>query len=142
MKKKTRVNFSRVKLLVEGKIGHFSLTKFYIPQVGQKALIFPLKSYFKNRKLINCQVNWFIKINVNGEVFFFFFTTTVSVTDQFWLISRRKFPFFNYPSLPNSTQPDYGITNLIVFLRFPIFGFYSGEKITDNNFWSELILVR
>ena len=86
---------------------------------------------------MNGQVNWFIKININVEVFFFF-TTTVSVPDQFWLISRRKFPFFNYPSLPNATQPYYRI---IFFLRFPLFGFYLGEKITDKNFWSELILV-
>ena len=38
---------------------------------------------FKNRKLINSQVNWFIRINVNVEVFSFFSTTAVSVTDQF-----------------------------------------------------------
>ena len=49
---------------------------------------------FKNRKLINSQVNWFIRINVNVEVFSFFSTTAVSVTDQFWLISCRKFLFF------------------------------------------------
>ena len=52
-----------------------------------------------------------------------------------------KFPFFNYPSLPNAVPPDYGIINLIILLRFPLFGFYSGEKITDKNFWSVLILV-
>ena len=57
------------------------------------------------------------------------------------MISRRKFPFYNYPSLLNATQPDYDIINLIIFLRFPLFGFYSGEKITDENFWSVLILV-
>ena len=45
-----------------------------------------------------------------------------------------KFPFFNFPSLPNAAQPDYGITNLIIFLRTPLFGFHSGEKITDKNF--------
>ena len=100
---------------------------------------------FKNRNLINGQVNWFIKINVNVEVFFIFITT-VGVTDQFWLISRVTDWFWlisfdelqlPYPSLPNATQPDYGIINLIyVFLRFPLFGFYSGENI-----YSFLILV-
>ena len=54
------------------------------------------------------------KINVNVEVLLLF-TTTVSVAEQIWLISRRKFPFFNYSSLSNATQPDYGITNLIIF---------------------------
>ena len=49
-----------------------------------------------------------------------------------------KFPFFNYPSLTNAAQSDYGIT---IFLRFPLFGFYSGERITDKNFWLVLILV-
>ena len=34
----------------------------------------------------------------------------------------------NYPSLPNATQPDYGIIDLVTFLRFPLFGFYSEEK--------------
>ena len=68
--------------------------KVYTPQLSQKALFIPLKFDFKNRKLINLQVNRFIKINVNVEVFFFL-STTVSVTNQFWLISRRKFPFFN-----------------------------------------------
>ena len=58
-----------------------------------------------------------------------------------WLISHREFPFFNYPSLPNATQPDYSIIDLIIFLRFPLYGFYSGEKITDKNFWSVLILT-
>ena len=53
-----------------------------------------------------------------------------------------KFTFFNYPSLPNATQPDYVIINLIyLFKRFLLFGFCSGEKITDKNFWSVLILV-
>ena len=45
-----------------------------------------------------------------------------------------KFLFFNYASLPNATQPDYGIINLIISLIFPLFGFYSGEEITDKNF--------
>ena len=58
------------------------MTKFYISQVSQKALFITLKFYFKKRKLINGQVNWFIKINLNVKVFFFF-TTTVSVTDKF-----------------------------------------------------------
>ena len=65
------------------KIGHFSLTKFYTSQVIQKALSIPLKFYFQNRKLINGQVNWFIKINVSVEALFFFFTATVSLTDRF-----------------------------------------------------------
>ena len=76
------------------KFGHFSLTKFYVSQVSQKALFIPLKFYFENRKLINGQVNWFIKTNVSVEVFLFFFTTTVSVTDQFWLISGRVTDWF------------------------------------------------
>ena len=85
-KKKTELNLNK-------------LTKFYTSQVNQKALFIPLK--------------------FSIELFFFFFTTIVSVNDHFWLInrrfgiSRRKFPFFNYPSLPNVTQPDYGIMNLI-----------------------------
>ena len=58
------------------------MTKFYISQVSQKALSITLKFYFKKRKLINGQVTWFIKINLNVKVFFFF-TTTVSVTDKF-----------------------------------------------------------
>ena len=53
------------------------------------------------------------------------------------------FPSFNYPSLPNATKPDYGITNLIIFLKISVicFFFYSGEKKTDKNFWSVLVLV-
>ena len=47
----------------------------------------------------------------------------------------------NYPSLPNATQPDYGIVDLVTFLRFPLFGFLFRRKITDKKFWSELILV-
>ena len=89
------------------KIGHFSLTKFYISQVIQKALSIPLKFYFQNRKLINGQVNWFIKINVSVEALFFFFTATVSLTDRFWLINRRfdwsaavDFPFLTTLSYP------------------------------------------
>ena len=58
--------------------------------------------------------------------------------DSFFSLFR--FPFFNYLSLTNPTQPDYGIINLIIFLRFPLFGFYSGEKKTDKNFRSVLIL--
>ena len=138
--KKTGVNFSRIKLLVGKKIsdlwkiGHFSLTKFYTSQVSQKALFIPLKFYFKNRKLINGQVNWFIKINVNVEVFFF--TTTVSVTDQFWLISHRKFPFFNYTSLPNATEPDFSIINLIIFFKISVIWFLIRRK---NN-WEKLLV--
>ena len=99
---KTGVNFSRVKLLALKriyhlcKVDHFSLTTFYTLQISQKALCISLKFYFKNRKLINGHVNWFIKINVNVEVFFLFFTTTVSVTNQFWLISHR----FDWTNLP------------------------------------------
>ena len=59
---------------------------------------------------------------------------------QSFLIFRS--PFFNYLSITKPTQPDYAIINLIFFLRFPSFGFYSGEQITDKNFWSVLILVR
>ena len=53
------------------------------------------------------------------------------------------FPFLTtFPEhLTNPTQPDCGIINLIIFLRFPLFGFYSGEKITNQNFQSVLILV-
>ena len=92
--KKIGINFGRVKLLVGEKNysllknGQFSRTNFYTSQVSQKAFIIPLKFYFKNRKLFNDQVNWFIKINVNVKNFSFF-TTAVSVTDQFWLIIRR-----------------------------------------------------
>ena len=50
---------------------------------------------------------------------------------HFYFLS--KFLFFNYPSLPNAAQPDYGIINLMIFLRFSLFGFYSGEKINDKN---------
>ena len=70
------------------------MTKFYTTHESQKALFIPLKFCFKNRKLINGPVNWFIKITVKVEVFFFFFTTTVSVTDQFWLISRGVTDWF------------------------------------------------
>ena len=59
------------------------MTKFYTSLLSRKVLSIPLKFYFKNGKFINGQVNWFIKINVSVEVFF---TATVSVTDQFWLI--------------------------------------------------------
>ena len=108
-------------------MGHFSLTKFYTSRVSQKALFIPLKLFFKNRKLINGQVNWIIKINLNVEVFFFF-NTTFSVTDQFWLISRSKFPFFNYPSIPKATQPDYRIINLIIFKDFRYLVFIQEKK--------------
>ena len=47
------------------------MTKFYTSKVSQKILFIPLNFYFKNRKLINGQFNWFIKFNVNVEVFFF-----------------------------------------------------------------------
>ena len=64
-----------------------------------------------------------------------FFLQTYEATT--WLFFFFLVSFFNYPSLPNATQPDYGIINLIyVFLRFPLFGFYSGENI-----YSFLILV-
>ena len=119
--KKTGVNFSWVKLLLGEKKTSKSLVTFHwlnVTQVSQKALFITLKFYFENRRLINGQVNWLIQINVNVEVFFF--TTTVSVTDQLWLITRPKFPFFNYPSLPNATQPDYGIINLIIFLKISV----------------------
>ena len=81
--KKVEAHFSGEKLLVGEKITSEKLvTKFYTSPVSQKSLFIFLKLYFKNRKLINGQVNWFIKINFNVEVFFFF-TTAVSVTDQF-----------------------------------------------------------
>ena len=89
--KKAGVNFSRAKLLVGKKINHFSLTNFYASQASQKYLFIPL--HFKNKKLINGQVNWFIKINFNVGLFFFF-TTTFSVTDQFWLTSCRVTDWF------------------------------------------------
>ena len=44
-------------------------------------------------KWVNCHVNWFIKINVKVEVFFFL-NTTISVIDQFWLISRHVTDWF------------------------------------------------
>ena len=40
-----------------------------------------------------------------------------------------------------SSKKNYGIINLIFFLRFSLPGFDSGEKIIDKNFWSVLILV-
>ena len=114
------------------KNGHFSPIKFYQSQLSQKALFISLKFYFKNRKLINGLINWFIKIYVNMEVFFLFTTTTVSVTDQFFLISRRKFPFFSYFSLTNATQPDYGMINLIILFNISVISIQ--EKITAKNF--------
>ena len=100
---KSGLNFSRGKRQPPQNIGHFSLIKFYTSQVSQKAFIIPCKFCFKNRKLINSQVNWFIKINVNAQVFSIFFTTTVSVIDQIWLI--------------NAAQPYYGMINLITFFK-------------------------
>ena len=47
-----------------------------------------------------------------------------------YLFFLLSFVFFNYPSLPNATQPDqsdYGIINHI-FLRFRLFGFYQEKK--------------
>ena len=35
-----------------------------------------------------------------------------------------KFPSFNHPSLPNATEPDYGITNLIIFLKISVICFF------------------
>ena len=47
-----------------------------------------------------------------------------------------KFLSFNCPALPNATQPDCSITNLtFCFFWFPLFGFYSGEKLIDKNFF-------
>ena len=43
--------------------------------------------------------------------------------------------------IPYREKKNYGIINLIFFLRFSLPGFYSGEKIIDKNFWSVLILV-
>ena len=68
----------------------------------------------------------------------FFFTTTVSVTDQLWLISRRRCPFFNYPSLPNATQPGYGIINLIFFFKISVIWFLFRRK---NNWCKFLVGV-
>ena len=55
---------------------------------------------------MNYQVNWFIKINVNAGVFFFFFNTTVSVIDQFWLISRRVIDWFWLISFNGNRRDD------------------------------------
>ena len=43
-----------------------------------------------------------------------------------------KFPFFNYPSLPNAAQPYYGIINLITFLKVSIILFLFRRKKTDK----------
>ena len=85
-----------------------------------------MKFYFKHRKLINSQVNRFIKINVDVEVFLF--TTSVSVTNQFWLISHRKFSFLNYPSLTKATQPDYGVIKLIIVFKISVSWFLFRRK--------------
>ena len=77
-----------------------------------------------------------MKINVSVEVFFF--TATVGVTDNFNWWAAVTFSFLT--TIPYPT-PLTDIINLIIFLTFPLFGFYSGEKVTDKNFWSELILV-
>ena len=55
---------------------------------------------------MNGQINWFIKINIHVEVFFFF-NATVCVTDQFWLISRRFnwSAFVNFPFLTTLPYP-------------------------------------
>ena len=52
-----------------------------------------------NFSRINNKVSWFIKINVNVDVFF---TNTVSVTDQFWLISRCVTDWFCLISFSDS----------------------------------------
>ena len=186
----------------------WSISKFDTSQVSRKTLFIPSKFYFKNRKLMNGQVNLLLKINVNVEVFFFT-TTFVSATDQFWLIndrvsdwfclisfndncsfffitaflvvnskiwlkkirqrygrqSRERFQgslivkhvflktfeatiwliflfFLSFPSLPNVAQPDHGIINLIIFLRYLLFGFYSREKIADKNLLFVIIWVK
>ena len=39
-----------------------------------------------------------------------------------------KFPSFNYPSLPNATEPDYGIKNLIIFLKISVICFFFTQE--------------
>ena len=129
------------------KIGHFSLNKFYTSQVSQKALFIHLKFYSRNRKFITGQVNWFIKLAVKVEVIFFFLTTTVSVTDQLWLISWRKFlstllaAFFklSFPTQRHSTRLWYIKSDK--FFKISVIWFLFKKTITDKIFWSELILV-
>ena len=71
-----------------------------------------VRFYFKNRKLVNSQVNWFIKIKVNAKVFFF--TSTVSVTDQFWLISHRVTDWFWLISFNDNYSFFFFITAIFV----------------------------
>ena len=44
-----------------------------------------------------------------------------------------KFPF-NYPSLPNATQPDYGIINLITFFKISVICFLFRRKNNCTKF--------
>ena len=60
--KKTELILVGEKISHLKKVGHFSLK--FTHTGSQKALFIPLKFYFKYKKLINGQANWFIKINV------------------------------------------------------------------------------
>ena len=74
-------------------------------------------------------------------------SSLLSLNDQFWMIRRRVTDWFWLNSFNDSCS--FFITAFFVFnstvivitKRFPLFGFYSGEKTTDRNFWSVLILV-
>ena len=160
------------------------MTKIRTSQVSQKALFIFSEFYFKNRKLINEQVNWFIKINVNEEVFYCQFNWPVlahqppcdllGLNDQFhwqlqllshhcykqtsflqtyeattWLIFHffLNFPFLTILSYPTPLKQIWYNKSDNSILKFPLFGFYSGEKITDKNFfvgvsfsWAKLLI--
>ena len=84
------------------KIGHFSLTKFYTSKISRKTLLTPLKFYFKNRQLVNGQVNWLIKINVSVEVtnktfhrWFFTYKVTFGAFVYLCIFALKEIPQFN-----------------------------------------------
>ena len=71
----------------------------------------------------------------------------LSVNDQFWMIRRRVTDWFWLISFNDKCSFFitafffFNSTIIVITKRFPLFGFYSGEKTTDRNFWSVLILV-
>ena len=107
--------------------------------------------------------DWFWLISFNGNCsFFFFITAFLVVNSTLILIINRinkvfhfsirlllwniwsddmihfsflfKFSFFNYPSLSNATQPDYGIINLNFFFKIFVVLFFLEENVTVNIF--------
>ena len=138
-------------------MGHFSQTKFYTSQVSQKALFIPLKFYFKNKKLMArpvgssklnstwrflllhyyCQCNWSaaawmtgLNWSVSMNCSFFLITASFVVNSTVIVIIKRITKFFIFSNVFCSRHENLSNN-----------GIYSGEKITDNNFWSVLILV-